>query len=195
VELGFSTLTRRERLERIAMAERDRRAGRVAVAVAALGEASEWPARVVLALARLPEFEAVETRQILEQGLDLWVAEVGLDPFEERAGTPSSELDRPIDNAELERVFAEAEAQTDEMHSANHVAARVLMDEPIGLAEMGGDMLTPVEESDAISMDIAFVEGAEDQAAADSCLSQPQVLATLEQWLQNLEGSSARRAR
>ena len=69
------------------------------------------------------------------------------------------------------------------------------MDEPIGLAEMGGDMLRPVEESDAISMDAAFVEGAEDQAAADSCPSQPQVLATLEQWLQNLEGSSARRAR
>ena len=155
---GCSTLTRRERLERIAMAERDRRAGRVEVAVAALGEASEWPARVVLALAKLPELEAPETRQILEEGLDLWMTEVGLAPIEERVGTPQFEFGRQIDNSELERAFAEAEAQTDEMHSANHVAARVLMDEPMGLAELGGDMLAPVEESDLTAMDAAPVE-------------------------------------
>jgi len=191
VDLGYSTLTRRERLERIAMAERDRRAGRVEVAVAALGEASEWPARVVLALAKLPEFEAPETRQILEEGLDLWMTEVGLAPIEERVGTPQFEFGRPIDNSELERAFAEAEAQTDEMHSANHVAARVLMDEPMGLAELGGDMLAPVEESDLTAMDAARVE---DRVSVDSRPSRSQVLAILERWLQNLEVSNARRA-
>lgn len=173
------------------MAERDRRAGRVEVAIAALGEASEWPARVVLALAKLPEHEALDTRRILEDGLDLWVAEVGLPGFDEGVGSESSVLDRPIDNAELDRAFAEAEAQTDEMHSADHVAARVLMDEPIGLAELDGDMLSPIVESEAIETDAARVE---DLTPADSCPSQPQALAILESWLQNLEAQGARRA-
>jgi hypothetical protein len=199
VELGYSALTRRERLERIATAERDRRAGRVEVAIAALGEATEWPARAVLALAKLPEFEAEETRRILEAGLDAWRAEAGLASFEESADEEPVErslpdLDYPIDNEELDRAFAEAEAQTDEMHSANHVAARVLMDEPIGLAELGGDdPLAPAEESSAaFPMDAAVVE---ESAMSDSNPSREMALATLERWLQNLETSGARRAR
>lgn len=203
MELGNSTLTRRERIERIAMAERDRRAGRVAVAVAALGEASEWPARAVLALCRMPELEAPETRKILEDGLDLWVVEVGLAPFEEEFDRPPAELDRPIDNDELERAFAEAEAQTDEMLSANHVAAQILMDEPLGLTELGEEPFLSVEDSDysehtpedAMEMDAACVEAAEDPVPTDSGRSRPEVLAILEHWLQNLERSSARRAR
>ena len=200
MDLGYSALTRRERIERIATAERDRRAGRVEVAAAALGEASEWPAKVVLALCRMPELEAPEARQILEEGLDLWVAEIGLVPFEDLIESPSSELDRPIDNHELELAFAEAEAQTDEMLSANHVAERILMDEPFGLAESGGGTFLPVEDSeDAIGMDAAFVEEpvaeAEDPAAmTDSGPPRTKVLAILERWLQNLEGSAARRA-
>lgn len=205
------------------MAERDRRAGRVEVAVAALGEATEWPARTVLALARLPEFEAAETRQILEEGLEAWAAEVGLEPFDELIESVSPELDSPIDNDELDRAFAEAEAQTDEMHSANHVAARILMDEPIGLAEFGGDLLESAEETNEpigndasihTGMDAGFdadvnadihteIDAAmvEDPAPADAGPPgslQPktqEVLATLERWLQNLEGTSARRAR
>jgi len=239
VDLGVSVLTRRERLERIAMAERDRRAGRVEVAVAALGEATEWPARTVLALARLPEFEAAETRRILEEGLDAWAAEVGLEPFDELIESASPELDSPIDNDELDRAFAEAEAQTDEMHSANHVAARILMDEPIGLAEFGGDLLESAEETnDPIGIDVPIHSGinadldtdfdadldadfdadfdayvnadtdsemdaamVEEPAPADAAASvslQPkaqEVLATLERWLQNLQGKGARRAR
>jgi hypothetical protein len=230
VELGYSVLTRRERLERIAMAERDRRAGRVEVAVAALGEATEWPARAVLALAKLPKFEAAETRLILEEGLDAWAAEVGLEPFEEQIESASPKLDSPIDNDELDRAFAEAEAQTDEMHSANHVAARILMDEPIGLAEFGGDLLESAEETnqpigiDAAmhsdmdldwnansnthfdadvdadidsEMDAARVEDSAPVDAGQAGSLQPkaqEVLATLERWLQNLEGRSARRA-
>ena len=185
------------------MAERDRRAGRVAVAVAALGEASEWPARAVLALCRMPELEAPETRKILEDGLDLWVVEVGLAAFEDELESPAAELDRPIDNDELERAFAEAEAQTDEMLSANHVAARILMDEPLGLAELGEEPLLSVEGFDypvdapeeAMAMDAACVEAAEDPVSTGSDRSRPEVLAILERWLQNLEGSSARRTR
>jgi hypothetical protein len=57
----------------------------------------------------------------------------------------TSELDHPIDHIELERAFDEAEAQTDEMHGANDVAERILMNEPIGLAELDGDALGRVE--------------------------------------------------
>jgi hypothetical protein len=208
VELGYSSLTRRERLERIAMAERDRRAGRVDVAIAALGEASEWPAMVVLALARLPEFEAAETRQILEEGLDDWASEVGLQPFDELPSLPEPEpepehgLGLPIEHAELERAFDEAEAQTDEMHSANHVAERILMDEPVGLTELEGDPDAPFEELDVIAMDAAMVEHVAPLTASsplgetgDSRPSRLQVVAILERWLQNLEQGYAGRAR
>jgi hypothetical protein len=200
VELGYSGLTRRERIERIATAERDRRAGRIDVAVAALGEASEWPARVVLALAKLPEFEAAETRRILEKGLDLWIDEVGLSPLDEPSEPSGTRLDSPIEPDELERAFAQAEAQTDEMHDANRVAERVLMDEPIGLAELGEDPLLADEvpdQNDVVS------ELAMDAAEIDDLAISPgisgsadtKVLATLERWLQNLQSSSGGRAK
>ncbi len=169
---------RRDRLERIAMAERDRRAGRSDVAVASLGEATEWPARVILALARLAEGEASETRRILEEGLDVWAEEVGLDSLDsdeaveqmiEEAGLDAfespaamtrdsqsgaeSDLDRPIDNNELERAFEEAEAQVDEMHDVNQVAERVLMGESVGLASLCGDDLVPNHDRIDLSAD------------------------------------------
>ena len=195
MELEVSAWTRRDRLERIAAAERDRRAGGVDLALAALGDGTEWPARLVRALAVLPEGEGAEARAILESTLDDWAAEAGLqalDPKAEveaeaigafvategdddrvgeavavlaedfvvpraaraaendihsEAGLPqaalveeAAALDAPIEHDELERAFAEAEAQTDEMHGVNDVAERVLMDEPMGLAELSGDV-------------------------------------------------------
>lgn len=74
---GYSSLTRRERLERIATAERDRRAGRIELALATIGEPVEWPARAVVAICRLPADEA-DARRVLEEGLDLWAREAGL---------------------------------------------------------------------------------------------------------------------
>lgn len=258
VELGTSTLTRRERLERIATAERDRRAGRVALAIAALGEATEWPARAVLALARLPEADTSETRQILEEGLDRWAEEAGLDALDEtpvaKTDTPEArtdtsaagtdtpeevsasmhgtsttvdglpELADPIDHGELDRAFAEAEAQTDEMHGANDVAERVLMQEPFGLAELDGDAIEmtassrdddlgpapDVVASDAPQAPAAFVDAASvprDAVSAEAATtpvpeatpggapSRAVVLATLERWLRNLEAVKAGRAR
>ncbi len=201
VELGYSTLTRRERLERIAMAERDRRAGRIEVAIAALGDALEWPARAVLALARLPEFEAEETRRILEEGLDHWAREAGLEAFDVSLEMPESDLDRPIDHGELERAFEEAEAQTDEMVGANDVAERILMDEPVGLAELDGDEILAAEESHALEIDAAEVVPVASIpfASATDSVEGPasengQSLATLERWLRNLEDMQARRA-
>jgi hypothetical protein len=92
MELGRSAWIRRERLARIATAERDRRAGRIALAIAALGEASEWPARAVLALALLPESQGSDARRILEEGLDVWAAEAGMPPLDAPDALESSEV-------------------------------------------------------------------------------------------------------
>ena len=100
VELGYSALTRRDRLERIATAERDRRAGRIDMAVATLGEPTEWPARAVLALARLPEGEGKATRRVLESGLDAWAEELGLDPLSAEP-TPALGDDLSFDELEV----------------------------------------------------------------------------------------------
>ncbi len=235
MELGRSAWIRRERLERIANAERDRRAGRTALAIAALGEASEWPARAVLALALLPDHEGGHARRVLEDGLDLWAFESGLPPideFDEReisvrqveAAPPGPafdefqiELDRPIEAGELERAFAEAEAQVDEMHDVNRLAERVLFDEPHGIAGLLDEELDPLEESAraAVSpagrrpMDAAavppFASSRSERSGEsgfgdshDSHRSGPSraaVLATLERWLQNLERGNVGRMR
>ncbi len=215
MELEVSAWTRRDRLERIAAAERDRRAGGVDLALAALGDGTEWPARLVRALAVLPEGEGAAARAILESTLDDWAAEAGLqalDPKAEveaeaidafvategddprvdevvtvleedfvvsrvdrapaidvdsEAGLPeaafvqeASALDAPIEHDELERAFAEAEAQTDEMHGVNDVAERVLMYEPMGLAELSGDVY------DATDDDLRTFDDQEDEASA-----------------------------
>jgi hypothetical protein len=165
MELGRSAWIRRERLERIANAERDRRAGRTALAIASIGEAVEWPARVVLALAELPADEGIRSREILEEGLDLWALESGLPALDElelsvgpRIVEPaipafeefSIELDRPIESGELERAFEEATAEVEVMHDANRVAERVLFAEPFDLSEVGADAF--VEDLDPLEM-------------------------------------------
>lgn len=224
MELEVSAWTRRDRLERIAAAERDRRAGRTSLALAALGEGAEWPARLVLALAKLPEDEGAEARAILEGTLDDWATESGLASLDPNASAPESEevqaaasdgdedelvvdavealeedlfvptspvaarndiaaedeaargdgaeasseadaLAAPIGLDELERAFAEAEAQTDEMHGVNDVAERVLMDEPIGLAELDGQTFDATEEV-AVDADPVEASDAGDAVAA-----------------------------
>lgn len=234
MELGRSAWIRRERLERIATAERDRRAGRTALAIAALGEAVEWPARAVLALTMLPADEGVHARRILEEGLDQWALECGLPSLDADASgadpqaallgggvgaAPAPgpefriELDRPIEPSELEQAFAEAEAQVEEMHDVNDVAAGVLFAggfDPLDLAE---DELDPLELSarevmattPSRAMDAAFVPeqvrrssggaGQEAIGEAASGSSRAFVLATLERWLENLERSRAERMR
>jgi hypothetical protein len=229
---GYSSLTRRERLERIANAERDRRAGHAALAIATIGEPAEWPARAVVALASLSAVED-ETRRILEEGLDLWARESGLGELnvkaaevDESATDPlglASELDAvaqdletPLDSSELDRAFAEAEADVESMHGVNEVAERVLMDEPVGFSELAGDELTPadapdeshafdvVAPPDTLGMDAAFVETSA-RANFDSLIDvghdpaeidtrHRAALATLETWLQNLERQRAGRA-
>lgn len=251
MELGRSAWIRRERLERIATAERDRRAGRTALAIAALGEAAEWPARVVLALALLPDAEGGQARRILEEGLDQWAQESGLPPLDEPVGeldalaaasaalgtlpappttgtTGATEsrletertaeddfrigLERPIEPGELERAFAEAEAQIDEMRDVNDVAAGVLFDGAFDASDVAEDDLDPLERSArermagvaARAMDAASVPDRSPDAGRASVEggtrsgqgpSQAFVLATLERWLQNLERTRSERMR
>lgn len=201
MDLEVSRWTRRERLERIASAERDRRAGRKDLAVATLGDGPEWSARVVLALIHLPQEEGADARSILEATLDDWAAESGLDalsgvdvmeaavvaetpavlpPAEEVAFLEPTEaevntsdvsavadvLAEPIEFDELERAFAEAEAQTDEMHDVNTVAARVLMDEPIGFAELSGDAFEDIAAASAPSAMLEGISATDDALTA-----------------------------
>ena len=223
MDSGSSILMRRDRLERIAMAERDRRSGRNDVAVASLGEPSEWPARVVLALAKLSLGEGDETRRILEEGLDLWAEESELDSLDEVLSDPdldhyvpafvasAADLERPIDNSELDRAFEEAEAQVEEMHDVNQVAERVLLDDAIGLGALAEDDLVPVagrEEligmadeglADIFGVDAAQVSDDDDGWRADEDIvdgvsrpSRAVVLATLSRWLGNIQAGHAR---
>lgn len=171
MELGRSAWIRRDRLERIATAERDRRAGRTELALAALGEASEWPAKAVLALAHLPAHEGDRARRVLEDALDAWALESGLPSLDElelslrdETSVPApevfeafqSELDRPatstaletpIDAGELDRAFEQAEAQVEEMHDVNRAAAQVLFDSPFSFADVAEEELDPLEAS------------------------------------------------
>ncbi|MFK7897497.1 MAG: hypothetical protein AB8G23_16785 [Myxococcota bacterium] len=214
MDLGYSALTRRERLERIATAERDRRAGRIDMAVATLGEPTEWPARAVLALARLPESEGEATRKILESGLDVWAEELSLDPLSaEATSSPSDdlsfdalevptladvqdELDRPLEAFELDEAFAQAETQVEEMLDVNDVAERVLQDEPLGLAELSeeGSLEILGEPLEHFDVDAAEVPRAA-FASNPQSNSDEVILATLEGWLHNLESDTRRSAR
>jgi hypothetical protein len=128
--------------------------------------------------------------------------------MEEPGRTPRARESLPLvdalDSGELDRAFAEAEAQTDEMHDVNSVAARVLMEEPVGLAELSGEealgALPETELRDgsgpggATRVDAAVVEPEPSVAEArredeheSGRPSRALVLATLERWLRNLE--------
>ena len=128
------------------------------------------------------------------------------------ASQNAPDLEAPLDSSELDRAFAEAEAEVDSMHGVNDVAERVLMDERVGFAELAGDELAPIDAPDVshafdveappdtLGMDAAFVEpevvpnvwAGHDPAQIDS--KRQVALATLETWLQNLERRKAGRA-
>lgn len=182
-------MARRERLERIAGAERDRRDGRPAMAAAAVGEPNEWPARVVLALTRLASEDLDGARRLLEEGLDRWALDLGLAPLD-APSPPARVQDGGVDAEELDRAFAEAEADVEQMVDVNRVAARVLLDEPIDLAEFSGDPGEPCDPGDPGE---AFAGAAE--PADEAPTSRAIMLATLERWLHNLEQRGVRRGR
>ena len=194
---GFAGMARRERLERIAGAERDRRDGRPAMAAAAVGEPNEWPARVVLALTRLATEDVDGARRLLEEGLDRWAFDLGLAPLA-APSTPTLAEGSGVDAEELDRAFAEAEADVEQMVDVNRVAARVLMDEPIDLAEPSsepielGELSDPGDPDDPDGRSEAFAIAAESPAEAVPA-SRTVVLATLERWLHNLEQRPLRR--
>ncbi len=124
------------------------------------------------------------------------------------------ELDRPIEAGELERAFAEAEAQVDEMHDVNRLAERVLFDEPHGSLAWWTRSSIPSKNRPGLAvspvgrqpMDAASVpplasprsEPSSEYGSGDSQkggASRAAVLATLERWLQNLERGRVGRMR
>ena len=151
MELGRSAWIRRERLERIATAERDRRAGRhcardrgarrgermagagcARIGAAARRRGLHTPAgcsRTGSTCGRSRRAclcsDGAPRSSILRSYAQVEEAPPGpaFDEFQ-------FELDRPIEAGELEHAFAEAEAQVDEMHDVNRLAERVLFDEP-----------------------------------------------------------------
>ena len=181
---GFAGMARRERLERIAGAERDRRDGRHAMAAAALGEPNEWPARVVLALTRLAVDDLDGARRLLEEGLDRWAHDLGLGALDPPS-PPTLAEGGGVDAEELDRAFDEAEADVEQMVDVNRVAARVLMEEPIGLEELSGELGEPGDLEDPGQNGDPFVMAAERTEEVPT--SRTRVLATLERWLHNLE--------
>ena len=118
----------------------------------------------------------------------------------------------------LIREHPEKKAEVEAMHDVNSVAARVLMDEPFGLMELGADEpaagggvslhdVEPIADldlvPDVLPMDAAVVEESvhrraarEEQAVGRGAERGPRadVIATLERWLGNLERRRARRA-
>jgi len=189
---GGAGMARRDRLERIASAERDRRDGRPAMAAAAVGEPNEWPARVVLALTRLASDDLDGARSLLEEGLDRWARDLGLASLDVPSLPPLAERGG-VDAEELDRAFAEAEAEVEQMVDVNRVAARVLMDEPIGLAELSDDLVDLDASGDPNDPGAAFAIAGE--PAVEAPASRATVLATLERWLHNLEQRGLRRGR
>jgi hypothetical protein len=149
MELGASVLTRRDRLERIASAERDRRSGRIELAVASLGEGSEWPARVVLALARLPEGQGDETRVTLEASLDAWAGEAGLGPLAVES-LDSEEIPLATlasDHPGSSETPSEWNADSDAQPEARPIRPAV--------PEFAGDLTAPIE---SFELDAAFAQ-------------------------------------
>jgi hypothetical protein len=185
VDPEISSWTRRERLERIAAAERDRRAGRTALARASLGEAVEWPARIVMALLRLPAEEGIQAREILESALDDWAIQSGLAVLDPWPPREAASFAAPIESEELDRAFAQAEVQADEMLDVNRVAEHVLMSVPLDLAEVelsGADAMGAGDRDGGVGFGSGLA-GRPGSGANDRI----ERIATLERWLENLD--------
>ncbi len=187
----ISSWTRRERLERIAAAERDRRAGRPALARASLGEAVEWPARLVLALLELPAEEGASARAVLESALDDWAEQSGFADLNPWPGREADSFETPIGSDELDRAFASAQVETDEMMDVNTVAEHVLLSESFDLAE------TETEDPLSASTSWSGFEGTDPERGRPGLGRDPdraEQIARLERWLANLDrrGSASR---
>jgi tetratricopeptide (TPR) repeat protein len=205
-----------------ALAEANRRAGRAKeaerVAREGLRQRPELIAgRVALSLALLDLGRVDEARaelvQVLETIPDHTLAANALrraapqyhDPFEEAAETPGLLSDLAED--ELESAFQDAEAQPDEMLSANRVVAAAVrdieQDEPEGVMPFSADSPFATEtvagllerqdrpeEARAVRDLLVAPEGAappEADVSLDGSLNhRARVIATLERWLENL---------
>ena len=145
----------------------------------------------------------------------------------ERLAIDARALQRVVDRErdELERAFAEAEAEVDQMRDVNEVAERVLLGEPVGVVDLlDEDLLDPepgragpsMFDPDPPGPDAAwaeqavwpepvpedprrFEEGAlalsQEQKLEPEVRGRPQGLKTLERWLGKLERKRMRGSR
>ena len=184
-----------------ALAEANRRAGRVAEAERVAREGLErrpghLAGRVALALALLDLARVPEARRELERVL----GEVPDHPVARAAYGATGDLDDSLDeleDRELDGAFASAEPDLDEMHDANALAARAVraadLDAPEGFL---ADPASPFATRTVVELLEQQGHGAE-AAALRRTLDRPgdggpddaereRVLATLERWLDNL---------
>ncbi len=154
-----------------AEAEALRRAGRAADAleVAAAGvqrSPDRIEGRVALALSLLDLGDAAAARGELEEGLATWLGDLG--PAVETEAVAEA-FEGPLEGDEIDDAFVEAEAQPEEMVSANDIAERALEQ------AMGGDF--------AAGSDAEPHDDASHDAGDVGC---DRVVTTLEKWLVNL---------
>ena len=201
-----------------ALAEAQRRAGRPdearRIAEAGLAESPQRLAgRVALALALidLGEIESAkdELSVVLETEPGHPLARAAWAPLAAATPAPAMIEDAEpaeasplaaLDEAELEDAFAEAEAEPDEMMTANHVAEAALRavedDGPEGVrldedspfaTETVATLLE--EQGDAASAEAIRSTLARRAPKAPADFDRERVIATLERWLDNLRGS------
>jgi hypothetical protein len=198
-------------LELAARAERERRIGEPErareLAQAALETgATHAAARIAHVLALIDCGDLVSAHRALEDAYDALGGEVAALELAEIAAAPAPATLAALGDDELEHAFDAAEAQPDEMHDANHVAAAALELIEDGLPE--GIDLTSTESPFATETVAGLLERQGQRQRADEVRTaarargqfreqrldearREHVVATLSRWLEQLRRRTA----
>lgn len=196
-----------ESLALAARAERERRVGEPErareLAQAALGSAAPHPAaRIAHVLALIDCGDLVGAHRALEAAYDAFGGEIAAAEVDASASPALAALG----DDELEYAFETAEAQADEMHDANHVAAATLERVEEGAPE--GVDLTSAQSPFATETIASLLEQQGQRQRADQVRTaartrgqfreqrldearREHVVATLSRWLENLRRRTA----
>jgi hypothetical protein len=198
---GLALAARAERARRSGDAERAR-----VLAQAALDAGAPHPAaRIAHVLALIDSGDLVTAHRALEATYDALGGEVA-EPESAALEQPAPEALSALGDDELEDAFEAAEAQPDEMHDANHVAAAALELVEGGTPE--GVDLTSSESPFATETVASLLERQGQRQRADEVRSavrargqfreqrldearRERVVATLSRWLENLRRRTA----
>jgi hypothetical protein len=200
-----------ESAELAARAERERRIGQPErareLAQAAIdGDAPHPAARIAHVLALIDCGDLVSAHAALEASYDALGGEVAGIEEAAVASAPTSEALAALGDDELEQAFDAAEAQPDEMHDANHVAAAALELVEDGVPE--GIDLTSTQSPFATETVADLLERQGQRQRADQVRTaarargqfreqrldearRERVVATLSRWLDNLRRRTA----